>query len=119
MKDTPCGRWRVEYSRERFMGDTTYDVEIFDKKSSKKLVDLYNYSPFDIFLSPGYDFVFLERWGKKEVVDIATGIFMTCCDGRWYKDPLDRGHEPGVEWPDDWSTIVRLDFFLTGEYFEP
>jgi hypothetical protein len=101
------------------MGDTTYDVEIYDKKSSKRLVNLYNYSPFDMFFSPGYDFLFLERWGKKEVVDIASGIFMSYSDGRWYKDPSEKGNEPGVEWPNAWSNLVRLDFFLTGEFFEP
>ena len=124
MKDTPCGRWSVDYSRERFLGETTYDTKVFDKETSRELVDLYNVSPFNIYFSDNYDYIFIEGvsspWGMGgRMFDLVAGKYLEESDGRWYKDASNKDEEPGMAWPDDTTNLVRLDFFLTGENFEP
>jgi hypothetical protein len=117
-KDTPCGRWRVEYERERFLGDTTHDLWVFDKATSKELVNLYIIDPGTVFFSLDYNYLYVwntYRWDAGgDMYEVPSGTQLLRHGDRWYKTPADKEAGNGVAWPDAHAPLVRLDDFFEG-----
>jgi len=114
MWESPCGRWHFVCYDERFLGDTTNYFKIYERKTGKELVYIYNVPPYDMYLSKNFDYLFVQYLGDyQEVYDIATGASLSRdrATALWYKNASEEEQGKAIPWPDT-DTVIRVDIFL-------
>nr|MDO8114049.1 hypothetical protein [Candidatus Sigynarchaeota archaeon] len=110
---TPCGRWDISYDVEHFLGDTTEWFKIYDRKTFKELVVLYDFPYNGIYFSPDYDYLFLERDASDhDIIEIKTGKSLVLSSGAWYKEGHANEKGSGMIWPRNNAGLVPLSVLL-------